>query len=201
MVLLQAPVTKNASLLHQLPGPLKVSAFLLLTLLFSALPLSYSYLLVVLVLLLLEVARLSPVQLLWRHRFLYSFVPIAFFIRFVLFEGPTLIARVTPALQNALYLYALFSLSLLLVYTLSLKQLRDALAFYRLPRPLSLMLLLAVQALPLLQENVQKTRIAQAVRGSRKRNPLPLLLPLLHGLFRRAQKLAFSLESRGFSTE
>jgi energy-coupling factor transport system permease protein len=66
------------------------------------------------------------------------------------------------------------------------------------------MLTISIRFLPILQAELDRIRIAQALRGYEPAPfypPIPLMVPLLHSSLKRAMELAISLESRGFDPE
>lgn len=75
---------------------------------------------------------------------------------------------------------------------------------------LAVMIGLAFRLLPLLREELDRIRQAQAARGlaadrgslpARLRNGLRPVLPLVTGAFRRAEELAAALEARGYDSQ
>ncbi|MBU1197903.1 energy-coupling factor transporter transmembrane protein EcfT [Candidatus Micrarchaeota archaeon] len=180
--------------LHKLSAVYALPAFVLLTISLVLFPLEYALAFLALLIPLYWISHLSLFQTLSHHRFLLVFAIVAFLFRLIL------TGQWPESVLSALYLTDLFLLSLLFWFTTTPAQLRDALHFYRVPRSLTFMFLLAFSALPLLQQQLQRVRIAQASRGN-TRAVFPLLLPLLHSVFDRSRKLAISLESRGFQPE
>jgi energy-coupling factor transport system permease protein len=105
---------------------------------------------------------------------------------------------------NSIFLLNLILISLLLVYTTEIKSILQALVFFKVPTELAFMLTISLRFLPIMQEELNKIRIAQALRGyelSPFSLPIPLIVPLLHSSLKRAMELAISLESRGFDSE
>jgi len=94
--------------------------------------------------------------------------------------------------------------AMLFTYTTKPSRLVDALSWFHAPTAISFPLAIAFSFIPLFIREVKTVRIAQSARGARMNSPLsvfPMLLPVLHRAFRRAEKLTISLESRGFSPE
>jgi len=105
---------------------------------------------------------------------------------------------------SSVFLLNLILISLLYIYTTEVKSLLQALVFFKVPAEFAFMLTISVSFLPLVQEELNRIRISQAVRGYELAPfslPIPLLVPLLNSSLKRAMELAISLESRGFDPE
>ncbi|MCX6775303.1 MAG: energy-coupling factor transporter transmembrane component T [Candidatus Micrarchaeota archaeon] len=105
---------------------------------------------------------------------------------------------------SSLFLLNVILLSLLNVYTTEIKSLLQALVFLKVPSELAFMLVISLRFLPLMQEQLTKIRVSQALRGYETKPfslPIPLIVPLMHSSLKRAMQLAISLESRGFDSE
>ncbi|MFH1106520.1 MAG: energy-coupling factor transporter transmembrane component T [Candidatus Micrarchaeota archaeon] len=99
-------------------------------------------------------------------------------------------------LYNYLFLCSLFLLSFLFVFTTPPSRIERALRGLGVPRQTAFVLAIGMASVPYFERKALRVRIAQAARGSKA--VLPLVLPVLHSLFRRARRLAISLETRGF---
>jgi energy-coupling factor transport system permease protein len=105
---------------------------------------------------------------------------------------------------SSVFLLNLILISLLYIYTTEVKSLLQALVFFKVPTEFAFMLTIAISFLPLMQEELNRIRISQAVRGYELAPfsvPIPLIVPLLNSSLKRAMELAISLESRGFDSE
>jgi energy-coupling factor transport system permease protein len=105
---------------------------------------------------------------------------------------------------SSIFLLNLILISLLNIYTTEVKSILQALLFFKVPTELAFMLTISIRFLPIIQDELERIRISQAVRGyelAPLSPPLPLLVPLLHSSLKRAMELAISLESRGFDSE
>jgi energy-coupling factor transport system permease protein len=105
---------------------------------------------------------------------------------------------------NSIFLLNLICLSLLFIYTTEVRSILQALVFFKVPSEFAFMLTISIRFLPIMQDKMNRIRIAQAVRGYELAPlslPIPLMVPLLHSSLKRAEELAISLESRGFDSE
>lgn len=105
---------------------------------------------------------------------------------------------------SSLFLLNVLLVSLLNIYTTEIKSLLQALVFLKVPSELAFMLIMSLRFLPLMQEQLTKIRVSQALRGYETKPfslPIPLIVPLMHSSLKRAMQLAISLESRGFDSE
>jgi energy-coupling factor transport system permease protein len=105
---------------------------------------------------------------------------------------------------SSLFLLNIILVSLLNIYTSEIKSLLQALVFLKVPSELAFMLVISLRFLPLMQEQLTKIRVSQALRGYELKPfslPIPLIVPMMHSSLKRAMQLAISLESRGFDSE
>jgi len=105
---------------------------------------------------------------------------------------------------SSLFLLNMLLISLLNIYTTEVKSLLQALVFFKVPSELAFMTTISIRFLPIMQEQMNKIRVSQALRGYETRPlslPIPLIVPLMHSSLKRAMQLAISLESRGFDPE
>jgi energy-coupling factor transport system permease protein len=172
----------------------------------------------------LALAR-PPLAALWRgNRALVGLVLITAVIDVLAYPGGTVLWRLGPlavgreGLQAGLGTGARLGLLVLQAALLTLTTAplelcagaeRCLLPLRRLGVPaheLGLMAGLALRFLPLLAEEAERIAMAQAARGadlqgrgrSRARALVALLVPLLLGVFRRAEQLALAMEARGY---
>jgi len=105
---------------------------------------------------------------------------------------------------SSLFLLNMILISLLNIYTTEIKSLLQALVFFKVPSELAFMLTISIRFLPLMQEQMTRIKVSQALRGYETKSlslPMPLIVPLMHSSLKRAMQLAISLESRGFDPE
>ncbi|MEM3555473.1 MAG: energy-coupling factor transporter transmembrane protein EcfT [Candidatus Micrarchaeia archaeon] len=105
---------------------------------------------------------------------------------------------------TSLFFLNIFLISLLMVYTTEMKKILQALVFFKTPGDIAFAFIIAVHFVPFMQQEVERIRISQVMRGyspSPFSLPLPLIIPLLHSSLKRSSQLAVSLESRGFDSE
>lgn len=89
------------------------------------------------------------------------------------------------------------TLSLLVFYytaTTSVSQIVKTFSF--LPQSWQLMLTITLSLIPVIFAEAQKIKLIQISRGYRNKNPLPLIIPLLHRTLSRAEQLALVIETR-----
>ncbi|GEM_PF-1230167 len=150
-------------------------------------------------------ARISVLRIVRENWALVLFALFPFILRALFEQGETAVfgcvlpLGLTNGILNALYLFAVFFASLLYIYTTKLSDIRSALSFFLMPPQLCLMFSVALQALPLLQRKMQAVQVAQASRGGG--GPVPAMMPVMHSVFRRANTMAISMESRGFDPD
>lgn len=101
---------------------------------------------------------------------------------------------------NAAYLAGMLLFAEIFVKTTRPSGFAAGLRRLGIPNRIAFSFSIAIQALPLLQEKMKRTRIAQTARGGGKKL-LPSVVPLLHGVFQRSKKMAIALESRGFNPD
>jgi len=104
----------------------------------------------------------------------------------------------------SLFLLNIILISLLDLYTTEISSILQALVFFKFPSELAFTLMISIRFLPLMQEELNRIRVSQALRGyglTPLSLPIPLIVPLLHSSLKRAMELAVSLESRGFDPE
>ena len=175
------------SVLHSAGAGMKLAALLAMTLLLVILPLQFSPLFFAIAAALYLVSGVSLARTLSDHKLIFVFSLSAFAFHW---------GDPQAGLLNYLYLCSLFLLSFLFVFTTPPDKIGGALRSFGLPRSTAFMLSTAIASIPYFENKAGKVRIAQSARGSKAL--LPLILPVLHSLFRRARKLAISLETRGF---
>ena len=69
-----------------------------------------------------------------------------------------------------------------------------------LPKSIAFTLTMAFRYIPIFDAELREIRAAQQSRAMKKGNPLPLIVPLFSKALMRARHLAYSAESRAFST-
>jgi len=109
-----------------------------------------------------------------------------------------------PGVLTSLFFLNIFLISLLLVYTTEIKNILQALVFFKVPSEIAFAFIISIHFIPFIQQEVERIRISQALRGyisTPFSPPFPLIIPLLHSSLKRSSQLAISLESRGFDSE
>lgn len=118
-----------------------------------------------------------------------------------LLKGMGGMAPITLRLMAVFYCAKVFSL------TTEPKDFAYSLERIGLPFPVVFVISTAIRIIPIMEEEIEKIKDAQASRGldletrnpvKRIRNSFPLLVPLLRGSIHRANEMALALESRGF---
>ncbi|MFH1200377.1 MAG: energy-coupling factor transporter transmembrane protein EcfT [Candidatus Micrarchaeota archaeon] len=177
----------GGSIVHRAGAGIKLVALLAATISLVILPASYSVLFLFAIAGLYPLSGVSLSRTVSDHRLVFVFSLSAFAFHWG--DSPA-------GAFNYAYLCSLFLLSFLFVFTTPPSQIDRALRGFGLPKTTAFMLSTAIASVPYFERKAAKVRIAQASRGSKAL--LPLVLPVLHSLFRRARKLAISLETRGF---
>lgn len=125
-------------------------------------------------------------ELVSRLRFLAILVGLVFLLQ--------LIARQPISLVPGLKVGALSLLVLTYTSLSSVKEISQALKF--LGPKTQLLITLTLNLIPIILKEAQNIVLIQSSRGRRLRNPLPVIVPLLHRTFARAQQLALVLEMK-----
>ncbi|MFH0818340.1 MAG: energy-coupling factor transporter transmembrane component T, partial [Candidatus Micrarchaeota archaeon] len=60
---------------------------------------------------------------------------------------------------------------------------------------------MSLHFLPVFERTFYSVRVAQASRGHSGKNPVPLVVPLLHSVMRKAMNLSLSMDARAFDAE
>jgi len=114
-----------------------------------------------------------------------------------------LATRFTLGIINAEKIMALSLLALVYSATTSFSELIKLFAF--LPKNISLMFTLAFSFLTIMTEEIKKIALVQSARGlntkslNPKKSILPLIIPLLHRSFMRAERIAVVLQAKGYN--
>ena len=89
------------------------------------------------------------------------------------------------------------ALSLLVLTYTSLSSVSEISHSFRFLGPKNqLLLTLTLNLIPIILKEAQNIVLIQSSRGRRSINPLPIIVPLLHRTFQRAQQLALILEMK-----
>ncbi len=110
--------------------------------------------------------------------------------------------RLILGIVNAEKIMALSLLVLIYSATTSFSELSALFAF--LPSNISLMLTLAFSLLVVMTDEIKKIALVQSARGlntkslNPKKSIVPLIIPLLHRSFMRAEKIAVVLQAKGY---
>jgi len=124
---------------------------------------------------------------------LFAALPAVFFLLLGFPDWQALV------LNSFAYLCGMLSLASLLSATTGMAEIAQALSSLGAGREISFAFPLALRSSRTFSASLSKTRRAQSSRGGG--GVFPILVPLFHSLFKRARALAYSLESRGFSSE
>ncbi|PIP52710.1 hypothetical protein COX09_00100 [Candidatus Beckwithbacteria bacterium CG23_combo_of_CG06-09_8_20_14_all_47_9] len=93
--------------------------------------------------------------------------------------------------------FRIANLSLLVfVYTETTSAREISQVFNWLPESLRLTLTITLNLIPIIFKEAQNIQIIQSSRGKKLKQPLPLVIPLLHRTLQRSQQLAIILETR-----
>lgn len=123
-------------------------------------------------------------ELVSRLRFLAILVGLVFLLQ--------IIARQPVSLVPGLKIGALSLLVLTYTSLSSVKEISQTLKF--LGPKTQLLFTLTLNLIPIILKEAQNITLIQSSRGQRFINPLPVIVPLLHRTFQRAQQLALVLE-------
>ncbi|MFH0943118.1 MAG: energy-coupling factor transporter transmembrane component T [Candidatus Beckwithbacteria bacterium] len=121
---------------------------------------------------------------------------LLFLFQLLLNQTQTVSVRLTQMITAGL---KIVNLSLLVFYytsTHSPAQISQAFSF--LPASGRLILTMTFSLIPLIFKEAKTILVLQKSRGYRSRNPLPIIIPLLHRTFKRSEQIALSLTSRGY---
>lgn len=106
------------------------------------------------------------------------------------------------ALESVLFLLDIFLLVAAFIQTTNPSRLSNSLVNWKLPYEFAFLFSLTLRFVPILQNELEEVKTAQASRAHRLRYPwdaIPILVPLLHKTFKRAFELSIALESKAFS--
>ena len=107
-------------------------------------------------------------------------------------------------LVNAACLANILAAAMLFIYTTKQSKFVGALAWFGVPPSFAFSFALALQFIPIFLREISEVRIAQSARGARLTGPtsvFPMIIPVAHRAFARAEDLAISLDARGFNPE
>ena len=125
-------------------------------------------------------------ELVSRLRFLAILVGLVFLLQIIARQPVSLV----PGLKVG-------ALSLLVLTYPSLSSVSEISHSFRFLGPKNqLLLTLTLNLIPIILKEAQNIVLIQSSRGRRSINPLPIIVPLLHRTFQRAQQLALILEMK-----
>ncbi len=104
-------------------------------------------------------------------------------------------------LINSAILFSALSFSLLFIMTTERDAIVSALKFFGLPKQAAFSLAMSLYFLPVFEQKFNSVRVAQASRAHSSKNPIPLAVPFMHSVMKKAQGLSISLDARGFDPE
>ncbi|MFH1470469.1 MAG: energy-coupling factor transporter transmembrane component T [Candidatus Micrarchaeota archaeon] len=135
---------------------------------------------------------------------MHSIFPKPRFLLFVL-AIPLVIGTVFVSpmfgLINALILFSALSISLLFVLTTTQKDIVSALNYFLVPVSTAFSLSMSLYFLPVFERKFNRVRVAQASRAHSGKNPLPIVVPFMHSVMRKAKNLSLSMDARAFDPE
>jgi len=140
----------------------------------------------------------------------------AFFVILVFYQAATISGEILwswwilefslqgllKGLVSAYFIFDVLLLVSVFIQTTDPSRLVQSLVRLRVPYEFAFLFGLTMRFVGILQRELLEVKVAQACRGHRLRRPwdfFPLLLPILHKSFQRAQEIAISLEARGFA--
>ena len=189
------------SLIHELDARVKILALLL----FSSLLLIRFNLIVlislsIVILIIHTLSHIPPNQIIKDLKAMSIFILLPIPFNALTFRS----SWISSGISSSITLFDLFLLAFTFIYTTKIKQITQALLFFRLPKKLTFALSTSFHFIPIIQNRFEKIRIAQIFRGHKLKGPLspiPLIMPLLHFSFKKSKELALSLDSRGFDPD
>ncbi|MFH1447246.1 MAG: energy-coupling factor transporter transmembrane component T [Candidatus Micrarchaeota archaeon] len=117
------------------------------------------------------------------------------------FISGSLLLSTEYGLINAAIIFSAVSLSAFFIATTKQKDIVAALRFFGLPASTAFSLLLSLYFIPIFKREFNSIRVAQASRGHSIRNPIPVIVPFLHSIFKRAWNLSLSMDARAFDPD
>jgi len=197
---------EGESFLHKTDPRVKLLWLIALTVFAILSRLEFAAVLFLLVILLYNLSGVSIFKVIGEEKILLLVILIPFLARVLFEKGTTgflgfpIPSGAYNGILNSLYVFFIFFISMLFIFTTRVKEIEQALLFFRMPSDMVFMLVVAIGAVPLLQQKAKRVMIAQASRGGRDQI-FSLIIPMLHSIFTRAKKLAISVETRGFDPE
>lgn len=192
------------SAVHSLGAKTKIACLAAITILALALPFEFAALTLALGLIALAASRVPVREFGWKTIFTAGAIVFAvralFDVQPLAMGGITLPKGVYYGILNALYLSGIFLLAEVAIKTTKPNDFASALRELGLGERKSTMFSIALQAVPLFQDKIKRVEIAQKTRGNGK-SVFPLVIPVMHSLFQKANKMAIALEARGFDPE
>ena len=154
--------------------------------------------LTVLFILLLIILRIVPTKrpILERLKLLIPIGLLIFLFQIVFNQSLTLPERFLFGYLVFLRIVLVSLLVLLFTSLTSPKEIVSAFSF--LPQQFQLLLMITFYLIPLIFDEWEKILLVQKSRGLGKGNFIPVLIPLLHRIFQRAETLALTVVSRGY---
>jgi len=187
---------KTKSIIHKLDPRTKL-IYLFLTVVFVI----YSRNLFTLsILFLISISLFKISKLSFREFFSETKLLIFFLVLLFLFHFFTY----TPlrALNTVLFLFDIFLLTSVFIQTTDPSKLTHSLVNWKIPYEFAFLFSLTLRFVPVLQNELEEVKSAQASRAHRLKYPwdaIPIIIPLLHKTFKRALDLSISLEAKAFS--
>lgn len=104
-------------------------------------------------------------------------------------------------LASSVILLSAVSISALFVMTTEQQSILAALCFFGVPKQMAFSLSMSLYFLPVFERKIQSVRFSQAARAYSSKNPVPVVVPFLHSVFRRARNLSISMDARAFDPD
>lgn len=153
-------------------------------------------------------AKLHKDQIWESTKYFVIFMPIAYLILYFFLVGISMQALFGSLIFSAKFLVLIFA-SVIFTMTTNTKDLMLSLTKMKIPQSFVFMLTVAIRFIPVIMAEINNVIYAQKVRAYNPelslRHPIestkrfvPILIPVLMLLLKRANELAFSVESRAF---
>ncbi len=183
------------SIVHSVDARVKILWLIaILTFMFSTRSFETAVFSLLLTVLFCALASISPHRLFPRPKF------VLFLIAIPLILGAVFISP-SAGLVNSALLFSALSLSILFIMTTEQRAIVSALHSFKVPASTSFSLALSLGFLPVFERKFSSVRVAQSSRGHSSNNPVPLIVPFMHSVMRKAKNLSLSMDSRAFNPD
>lgn len=183
------------SIVHRVDARVKILWLLVLfVLLFSSRTFETAAFALLLTSIACALTSISPLKLFPSKGFLFFIVIVPFIVG-------ALFVSAEYGIASSLILFSALSFSILFIFTTEQNAIVAALRFFRLPKSTSFSLAMALYFIPVFERKFSSVRIAQASRGHSAKNPIPLVVPFMHSVMKRARNLSVSMDARAFDPD